>query len=43
MLSFFKRELAQKNLIAKNTKISTAFWQDDAWTVEGRRSIEPPG
>ena len=43
MLSFFKKELAQKNLTAKNKKIATVFWQDDAWTVEDTRSLEPPG
>ena len=43
MLSFFKKERAQKNLTAKNKKIATVFWQDDAWTVEDTRSLEPPG
>ena len=43
MLSFFKRELAQKNLTAKNNKIASVFWQADETSDEDSRSIEPPG
>ena len=43
MLSFFKRELAQKNLTAKNNKIASVFWQADETSVEDTESIEPPG
>ena len=43
MLSFFKRELAQKNLTAKNNKIATVFWQDDETSVEDTRGVKPPG
>ena len=43
MLSFFKRELAQKNLTAKNNKIASVFWQADETSDEDTESIEPPG
>ena len=43
MLSFFKRELAQKNLTAKNNKIASVFWQADETSVEDTESLEPPG
>ena len=43
MLSFFKRELAQKNLTAKNNKIASVFWQADETSDEDTESLEPPG
>ena len=43
MLSFFKKELAQKNMTGKNKKIATVFWQADETIVEDTRSMEPPG
>ena len=43
MLSFFKRELAQKNLTAKNNKIASVFWQSDETSDGDTRSLEPPG
>lgn len=42
MLSFFKKELAQKNMTGKNKKIATVFWQADETSVEDTRSMEPP-
>ena len=43
MLSFFTKELAQKNMAGKNKKIASVFWQADETSVEDTRSIEPPG
>ena len=43
MLSFFKKEVAQKNMTGRNKKIASVFWQSDETSVEDTESLEPPG
>ena len=43
MLSFFKKEVAQKNMTGRNKKIASVFWRSDETSVQDTRGVNPPG